>query len=126
MILSTNFVFHNTKISDIKPQIIDFKNLDDSLGLTNLCSPIDLSGLCSLQPYFLKKHPGKDDMIITGTKMTNTSHLLQNESSRIQFFTDIWYLFLSEAVEASLCYFLENLLMKLKCPNLRNIQIPSL
>ena len=35
-------------------------------------------------------------------------------------------LFLSEVVEASLCYFFKNWLMKLKCPNLRNIQIPSL
>ena len=34
--------------------------------------------------------------------------------------------FLSEVVEASLCYFFKNWLMKLKCPNLRNIQIPSL
>ena len=33
--------------------------------------------------------------------------------------------FLSEAVEASLCYFFENWLMKLKFPNLRSIQIPS-
>ena len=32
---------------------------------------------------------------------------------------------MSEAVEASLCYFFENWLMKLKFPNLRNIQIPS-
>ena len=30
------------------------------------------------------------------------------------------------AVEASLCYFFENWLMKLKCPKLRNMQIPSL
>ena len=35
-------------------------------------------------------------------------------------------LFLSEAVEASLCYFFKNWLMKLKCPNLSNMQIPSL
>ena len=34
------------------------------------------------------------------------------------FFTDIWYFFLMEAVEASRCYFLENWLMKLKCPHL--------
>ena len=33
--------------------------------------------------------------------------------------------FLSEAVEASLCYFFKNWLVKLKFPNLRNIQIPS-
>ena len=38
-----------------------------------------------------------------------------------------WYMvpFLLEAVEANLCYFFENWLMKLKFPNLRNIQIPS-
>ena len=38
-----------------------------------------------------------------------------------------WYVafFLSEAVEASLCYFFENWLMKLKYPNLRIIQTPS-
>ena len=38
-----------------------------------------------------------------------------------------WYMapFLSEAVEASLCYFFENWWMKLKCHNLRNTQIPS-
>ena len=34
------------------------------------------------------------------------------------FFTDIWYFFLSEAVEASQCYFFENWLIKLKCPHL--------
>ena len=34
--------------------------------------------------------------------------------------------FLSEAVEAGWCYFFKNWLMKLKCPNVRNIQIPSL
>ena len=33
--------------------------------------------------------------------------------------------FLLEAVEASLCYFFENWLMKLKFPNLRNMQISS-
>ena len=38
-----------------------------------------------------------------------------------------WYMapFLSEAVEASLCYFFEIWWMKLKCHNLRNTQIPS-
>ena len=33
--------------------------------------------------------------------------------------------FLSEAVEASLCYFFENWMMKVKYPKLRIIQIPS-
>ena len=38
-----------------------------------------------------------------------------------------WYmvLFLLEAVEANLCHFFENWLMKLKFPNLRNMQTPS-
>ena len=31
MILSIFFFFQNTKISDISPQIIHFKNLDDSV-----------------------------------------------------------------------------------------------
>ena len=33
--------------------------------------------------------------------------------------------FLLEAAEVSLCYFFENWLMKLKCPNLRNKQIKT-
>ena len=52
--------------------------------------------------------------------MTNTGHFLLNGSSKIQIFNNTWYLFLSEAVEASLCYFFENWLMKFKCPNLKN------
>ena len=45
----------------------------------------------------------------------------------IKFFIFHWYMvpFLSEAVEVSLCYFFENWLMKCKCPNLRNTQLPS-
>ena len=46
------FFLQNTKISVLNPQIIDFKNLDDSVvvlqALTSLFSLIDLSGLCSL------------------------------------------------------------------------------
>ena len=47
------FVFQN--ISDIRPQIIEFKHLEDSKvlssgfpGFRNLSSLIDLSGLCNL------------------------------------------------------------------------------
>ena len=55
MILS-NFFFLKTSIqSDNSPKIIEFKNLEDSevhssdfLGLRNLSSLIDLSGLCNL------------------------------------------------------------------------------
>ena len=41
---------------------------------------------------FLKKLPDSDGLILSGTKMTNTGPFLWNESSKIQFFTDIWYL----------------------------------
>jgi hypothetical protein len=45
------------------------------------------------QPYFLQEIPDLDGLIIPGTKMTNNSPFLWNRSSKIQFFTDIWYLF---------------------------------
>ena len=45
------------------------------------------------QPYFLQEIPDHDGLIIPGTKMTNTGPFLWNRSSKIQFFTDIWYLF---------------------------------
>ena len=70
------------------------------------------------QPYFIKKFTDPDELIIPITQMTNTSPFLWNRSSK--FFH--WYLifFLSEAVEASQCYFFEKWLMKHKCPNLLN------
>jgi hypothetical protein len=55
MILSKYFLFKTSKESNITPQIIEFKNLEDSKvlssdfpGLRNLSSLIDLSGLCNL------------------------------------------------------------------------------
>jgi hypothetical protein len=56
MILSKHFLFKTSKeSSNITPQIIEFKNLEDSEvhssdfpGLRNLSSLIDLSGLCNL------------------------------------------------------------------------------
>ena len=44
------------------------------------------------QPYFIKKLPNSDGLIIPGIEMTNTGPLLWKESSNIQYFTDIWYL----------------------------------
>ena len=50
-----SFFKKTSKLSDISPQIIEFKNKDDSEvlssdfpGLRNLSSLIDLSGLCKL------------------------------------------------------------------------------
>ena len=45
-----------------------------------------------LQPHFIKNITDCDGWIIPGTKMTNTGPFLWNGSSKIQFFTDIWYL----------------------------------
>ena len=43
------------------------------------------------QPHFIKKITDLDDLIIPSTQMTNTSPFLWNGSSKIQFFTDIWF-----------------------------------
>ena len=45
------------------------------------------------QPHFIKKSTDTDDLIIPITQMTNTSSFLWNRSSKMQFFTDIWYCF---------------------------------
>ena len=45
------------------------------------------------QPHFIKIFTDPDGWIIPGTKMTNTCPFLWNGSSKIQFFTNIWYLF---------------------------------
>ena len=45
------------------------------------------------QPHFTKELPEPDGWIIPGTKMTSTGPFLWDGSSKIQFFTGIWYLF---------------------------------
>ena len=40
---------------------------------------------------FYQKITDPDDLIIPSTKVTHTSPFFWNESSKIQFFTDIWY-----------------------------------
>ena len=42
----------------------------------------------------------------------------------IKYQAKFWHPFLSEAVEVSQCYFFENRLIKLKCPNLLNVLLP--
>jgi hypothetical protein len=59
------------------------------------------------QPYFLKKHPDRDGLIITGTKMTNTGHFLWNGSSKIKFFTNILYLFWQRLLRLAYVIFLK-------------------
>ena len=86
----------------------------DFPGIRNIWSLIDLRGLCNLRGLngwitamlcvkakniqiitlqfsnFLKKYD-PDDLIITGTKLTNTGNFLWNGSPKIQFFTNIWH-----------------------------------
>jgi hypothetical protein len=111
--------------------VLKLKNLDDFEdlssdfpGLRNLCSLIDLCSLCNLTGLNSLYSPISSKnfliLIINVIKMTNTKPFVRNGSSKIQNFTVIWYLFCQR-----LCYFFGNWLMKLKFPNLRNIQIPS-
>ena len=52
---------------------------------------IDFSGLCNLTGLN-SPISSKNGLIIPGTKMANTGPFLWNGSSKIQFFTDIWYI----------------------------------
>jgi hypothetical protein len=66
----------------------------DFLVLKNLCSLIDLSGLCNLTGHYDLYSPVSskklhDGLISPGTKMTNTSPFMWNGFSKIQFFTNI-------------------------------------
>ena len=133
MILSKiSFPKHQNKVI----LVLRLLNLDDFssdfLGLRNLCSLNDPGGSCNLTDLnslyspisWAFPDPDPDGLIITGTKMTSVGNFFWNGSSKIQFFTNM-VPFLMEAIEAILCYFFENWLMKLKFSNLRNTQIPS-
>ena len=84
----------------------EFKNLDDSAvissdfpglrtfaaSITSTASTTSVASVTSTASFHQKNtHP--DGWIILTTKMTNTSSYLRNRSSKIQFFTDIWYPF---------------------------------
>ena len=84
----------------------EFKNLDDSLDVSAVIF-LALEPLQSQwpqqpqwpqwpqwprQPQSIKTFTDPDGWIIPDTQMTNTSPFLWNESSKFQFFTDIWYL----------------------------------
>ena len=70
----------------MSPQIIHFKNLDDSVvifqasqtsaaSLTSVASATSVASTASTA-IFPQKLPGPDGLVITGTKMTNTGHFL--------------------------------------------------
>ena len=45
------------------------------------------------QPHFIKNFTDPDGLIIPSTQMTTTNPFLWNRSSKIKFFTNIWYSF---------------------------------
>ena len=67
------------------------------------------------QPYILQEIPDHDGLIVPGTKMTNTGPFLWNGSSKIQFFTDIWYSSWRDFWGQPMSFFFENWLIKHKC-----------
>ena len=60
------------------------------------------------QPHCIKKITDPDGLIISSTQMTNTSPFLWNGSSKIQFFTDIWYFFCQRLLRPAKVIFVEN------------------
>ena len=95
----------------------------DFLRLRNLCSLIECSSLCNLTGLTNLWSPisSKNFLILmVWTLVLSCEMDHQKYNFSLKFGT-----LLSEAVEASLCYFFENWLTKLKCPILRNIQILS-
>ena len=82
----------------------EFKCLDDSevlssgfpglktyaASMTSVASTASMASMTSTASFH-QKNTDPDDLIIPSTQMTNTSPFLWNGSSKIQFFTDIWY-----------------------------------
>ena len=66
------------------------------------------------QPHFIKEFTDPDGLIIYNTQMTNTSSFLWNESSKIQFFTIVWYFFCQRLLRPADIIFLQNWLLKHK------------
>ena len=60
------------------------------------------------KPHMTKKFTDLDGLIISSTQLTNTSPFLWNGSSKIQFFTDIWYFFCQRLLMPADVIFSEN------------------
>ena len=61
------------------------------------------------QPHFTKKLPEPDGWIIPGTKITSAGPFLWDGSSKIQFFTGIWYLFCWRLLRPAYATFLKTM-----------------
>ena len=125
MILPKNNCFQNIKI---KLNSATWMTLTSSLVIFQALEPLQPQWPLQpqqppwpqwpIQPHFIKKMTDTDGWIIPGTTMIQYWSLIVEWISENPIFH--WYLvpFLSEAAEASPCYFFQNWLMKLKCPNL--------
>ena len=115
MILPQKNVFQNIKIKlnlrtwmTLKSSVVIFQALE-------LLQPNwphrPLQPHWPLQPQkqnFTKKLAAPNDWFIPGTKMFNTGPFLWNGSSKIQFFTDIWYFFWLRLLRPADVIFLKN------------------
>ena len=106
------------------PSNNEFKIQDDSEVLSIL---IDLSSLCNLTVLNSLHSTLSSKSFLTLMTVSKLSILFLFCGKNYWKYKSYWYtvLFLLEAIEANICYFFENRLMKLKFPNLRKIQIPS-
>ena len=59
------------------------------------------------RPHFVKIFSNPDNWIIPSTQMIKTSPFLWNGSSKIQFFTDIWYPFIQRLLRPADVIFLK-------------------
>jgi hypothetical protein len=107
------YIFSNHQ-NDFSPQITKLKNLEslkvifqalETSAASDISVLYNLAGLYS--PFFLKKLPDPDFLIILATKMTNTGPLVWIESSKLQFFTDIWYPFCQRLLRPAFVIFLK-------------------
>ena len=77
----------------LKSSVVIFQALETfSASLTSAASATSAASTAS-KCQFPQKKSDPDDLIITGTKITNTDHFLWNGSLKIQFFTNIWHSF---------------------------------
>ena len=85
-----------------------FQALETSAAsLTSVSSATSLASTASTALFSQKKLPDPDCLIILATKMTNTGPLLWIGSSKIQFFTDIWYPFCRRLLRPAYVTFLK-------------------
>ena len=91
----------------IQSSKVIFQALEISAAsLTSMTSATSLASTASTA-LVSQKLFGPDCLIILATKMTNTGPLVWIGSSKIQFFTDIWYPFFQRLLRPTFAIFLK-------------------